>query len=227
MGDPSTLAPASTTPTRERNPKMLNSKTVSAIKGNNIRGVALMKLGAYTGPAIDFTTDLKALGYVEFAIVSSEDGVGFAKSADVNKIKGWGDYTVDENWSNNEATITINIISFKDLQSLKFLFGAANVTKVDGVIRVKVKTVGATERISLVIQGIDKNGEAAILFAREASLDPNFEFTWNDADPVSIPAVVNLYAQTDNELAELIFESDDTPPVGGRVAASSKANDLI
>lgn len=207
---------------------MLNSNTVGAIKGNLIRGVALMKQGAYTGPAIDLDTDLKAAGYTEFAIVSSEDGVVFAKSADSNEIKGWGDYTVDEIWSNNAAQITVNIISFKDVNSLKALFGAANVTKVNGIIRVKVKNVSASDRISLVIQGIDKNGKAAILFAREASIDPNFEFTWNDADPVAIPAVFKLYANTASELAELILEDEPAaPPAGGRIASGFDGKDTI
>lgn len=189
---------------------MVSNSSVTAIKGNQITGVAYLKAGGFSG-AIDIDSDFDELGFTEFAIVSSEDGIAFSRSADSNEIKAWGDITIDEFWSNNSATITVNIISFKDVNSLKALFGSANVVKrADGVIEVSIKAISASEHVAIAILGVDKNGKDAILYARDAAIDPNFEFTWNDADPVAIPAVFKLFTdKATQELGKMLL--DDAP----------------
>lgn len=202
---------------------MVNSSTVTAIKGQTITGQAYLKLGV-DREAVEVETDWEARGYEEFAIVSSEDGIGFGKTADSSLVKGWGDVTHDEIWSNNSASVTVNIISFTDVNSLRALFGSANVTKdASGVTTVKIKATNSSEHVSIAILGLDKNGKTVLLHAGDATIDPNFEFTWNDQDPVAIPAVFNLWKDplTDEFGTMLIDGEPDAPLPISRTASSS------
>lgn len=187
---------------------MVSASDVTAIKGNAIAG----SLRAFNGvdpnaDEIDIDTDWDTAGYPEFALASSAEGISVAKSADSNVIVAWGDQEIDELFSNNSVNVTINIFSFKSLATLKVLFGKNNVTQTGNVIKVRGRGVSAAEKNSIAIVGVDKNGLAAVLYLEIAAVDPNFEFTWNDTDPVAIPAVFKLYKNAAGDFFQLFLET--------------------
>lgn len=188
---------------------MVNSNSVTAIKGNSITGSIFQCDGIYK-ERVDLETDFNTTPWTEMGLASSSDGITVDRSADSNVIVAWGDQEIDELFSNNAATVTINLFSFKDLGTLKALFGKNNVTREGSVIRVSGKGVSTAEKNSIAIVGVDKRGNAAILFCQIAALDPNYSFTWNDTDPVSIPAVFKLYKNERDEFLEMILEEDET-----------------
>ena len=188
----------------------INPNSVSAIKGDAIRGSLHIYDGIYTG-TVEIDTDFEAAGFKELGLASSEEGVSVSISADNSAITAWGDRKLADIYSNSAATVTINLFSFGSSETLRALFGKKNVTVSDGLITVSMKGADAPEQNSLAILGVDRNGQAAVLFARIAAVDPNFEFTWNDADPVSIPAVFNLYKDDENSFGTLLLETEEEP----------------
>lgn len=195
---------------------MVSNSTVTAIKGNTVTGSLFVFEGEYDG-TVDLDTDFATV-FKELGLASSSDGVGVARAADSNTVVAWGDNEVDETYSNHTATITINLFSFKSLQTLKTLFGSANVTKTGTTIKVSAKAVNSAEKNSLAIVGVDKNGLAAVLFAKSAAVNPNQEFTWNDTDVVTIPAEFKLYKdKATQEFFQLLLE--DAPAPASRTAS--------
>lgn len=192
---------------------MVSSNSVTAIKGNAVGGSLYIAEGGYEG-AVSLTTDWDTIAK-ELGLASSAEGVALAQSADSNVIVAWGDKEIDELWSNSSVSVTINLFSFKDVNTLKALFGSANVTKTGSTIKVSGRGASSSEKNSIIVVGVDKRGLAAVLFCRIAAIDPNFEFTWNDTDPVAVPAVFKLYKDDAGEFFQMLLEDDATIPGGG------------
>lgn len=186
---------------------MISPNTVTAIKGNTISGSIFATLTPFEG-VVDLDTDFTESPWREMGLAQSSEGVSVAKSADSNVVVAWGDNEIDEVYSNTSASVTTNLFSFKSINTLKALFGESNVVKTGSTIRVSCKSTQASDRISIAIVGVDKRGKAAILYCPIASIDPNFEFTWNDTDPVAVPAVFKLKKKGDI-FYELILEDDE------------------
>lgn len=207
---------------------MVSNNSVTAVKGRVIDGSLLIKRGGHTGP-VTADTDWKAQGFEVFGLASSEEGIGFSRSADSTPVVAWGENQVDEIWSGNAMSTTVNLFSFKNFETLKTLFGAANVTKKGTSIHVSGRDISAAEKSSIVIIGVDKQGQEVIFYAEQAAIDPNFEWTWNDQDPVAIPAVFNLYkSQTTGLRFEMFLEDDeDEVDPAGRVAKFSDESEIV
>ena len=196
---------------------MVSTNSVSAVKGK-LAGYALIKRGGHTG-TVSADTDWEEEGFLPFALINNENGVGFSRSADSTKITGWGEQDIDEIWSNNAVTTTLNIFSFLDFETLKTLFGADNVTRVGTVTTVSGKGISSAEKNSIVLIGQDKKGNEVIFYAALAAVDPNFEWTWNDTDPVEIAAVFNLYKDPNTaEYFKMFIEGIEETVIPGNTA---------
>lgn len=184
---------------------MANSSSVTAIKGNTISGSLAICDGINNVP-VTLLTDFQQSPWKELGLAQSSEGITVDRSADSNVIVAWGDQEIDEIFSNNVVNVTINLFSFKDLTTLQTLFGKKNVKREGNVITVSGKGMSSAEKNSIAIIGVDKLGLAAILYCEIAAVDPNFSFTWNDTDPVAIPAVFKLYKNAEGEFFQMLLE---------------------
>ena len=109
--------------------------------------------GIYFAPAgttlpTDATTALatafKNLGYV------SEDGVTNSLSKDVTEIKEWGGDTVDTVLTAQADTFQFTLIESLNTDTLKAIYGDANVTESSGAITVTVKAAEAPSGVWVI-----------------------------------------------------------------------------
>lgn len=109
---------------------------------------------AGTTPPTDATTSLgsvfKALGYV------SEDGVTNSLTKDTSDIKEWGGDTVDTLLKGQKDEFKFKFIESLNVDTLKCIFGTANVTESSGTITVAVKATDAPSGV-YVLDMICKN----------------------------------------------------------------------
>ena len=108
-----------------------------------------------TTPPTDATTSLAAafknLGYI------SEDGVTNSLSKETNDIKEWGGDTVDTVLTGQTDTWKFKFIEALNTDTLKCIYGTANVTESSGAISVTVKATEAPSGV-YVIDMINKGG---------------------------------------------------------------------
>ena len=110
---------------------------------------------AGTTPPTDATTSLasafKNLGYI------SEDGVTNSLSKETSEIKEWGGDTVDVVLTAQNDTFKFKFIESLNVDTLKCIYGTANVTESSGAISVTVKATDAPSGV-YVIDMIQKGG---------------------------------------------------------------------
>lgn len=141
----------------------------------------------------DATTSLAAayknMGYI------SEDGYTFNMSTDTAEIKEWNGRTVLTEQSSYTETHTVNFIE-TNVDTLKTIFGASNVTESSGVITVH-STGAALGECVLVIELAMTGGRVKRVVVPKAKIaDRSGEITYSATEAIKYPAVFS--ASPDN-----------------------------
>ena len=114
---------------------MSNAANVTTGKRRTDGGIYFAPAGTTlpTNATTTLATAFKNLGYV------SEDGVTNSLSKDVTEIKEWGGDTVDTVLTAQTDTFQFTLIESLNTDTLKAVYGDANVTESSGAITVTVK----------------------------------------------------------------------------------------
>ena len=114
---------------------MSNAANVTTGKRRTDGGIYFAPAGTTlpTNATTTLATSFKNLGYV------SEDGVTNSLSKDVTEIKEWGGDTVDTVLTAQTDTFQFTLIESLNTDTLKAVYGDANVTESSGAITVTVK----------------------------------------------------------------------------------------
>ena len=114
---------------------MSNAANVTTGKRRTDGGIYFAPAGTTlpTNATTTLATAFKNLGYV------SEDGVTNSLSKDVTEIKEWGGDTVDTVLTAQTDTFQFTLIESLNTDTLKAIYGDANVTESSGAITVTVK----------------------------------------------------------------------------------------
>lgn len=120
----------------------------------------------------------KPLGYV------SEDGVANDNSPESERVKAWGGYTVLNMQPDRPDTFGFTLLESLNVDLLKVIYGAANVTENDGAIAVKATADNMTAG-SWVIESILQNGKNERIVIPNASISELGTITRVDNAPIS------------------------------------------
>lgn len=135
--------------------------------------------------------DFVNLGYV------SEDGLTASTTEEGDDIKAWGPELVMRAQTGYGRTFSFNLLETSRESALKFRYGAENVTmNLDGSIKVN-DTGEPAPRGIFVVDTLQNNGDGARIHRQVAGdaqfTDRSGDQTYNNSDPVSIPAVLTAY----------------------------------
>ena len=138
-----------------------------------------------TDTAAELDEAFKNLGYV------SDAGVVNSTNLEVNKVKAWGGDTVLITQTSKEDTYKYTLIEVKNLDVLKFIYGAENVT---GTLATGI-TIKANSKqlpdVSIVIDMILSGNTAKRVVIPSASISEVGDITYTDADPVGYETTVD------------------------------------
>lgn len=136
----------------------------------------------------DATTALnaafKSLGYC------SEDGLTNANSPERTEIKAWGGDVVNTPQTGKSDNFDFELIQAKDIEVLKFVYGAGNVTGTlaDG-IHVKANSRPG-KAVALVIDMILRDDALKRIVIPHAEITSMEDIVYNDTDPVGYGVTV-------------------------------------
>ena len=169
----------------------MDSSNVSFGKGKATGAVFLAPKG--TTVPTDATTAL-AGAYVNMGYIS-EDGYAYEMSTDTEEIKDWNGRTVLTEQSSYTETYTVNFLETK-ADTLKAIFGAANVTEAGGVITVK-STGAALEEHVLVIEVALTGGRVNRIVVPHAKIaDRSGTITFSATEALKYPAIFSASPDT-------------------------------
>lgn len=125
---------------------MSNAANVTTGKRRTDGGIYFAPAGTTlpTNATATLATAFKNLGYV------SEDGVTNSLSKDVTEIKEWGGDTVDTVLTAQTDTFQFTLIESLNTDTLKAVYGDANVTESSGAITVTVKAAEAPSGVWVI-----------------------------------------------------------------------------
>jgi len=125
---------------------MSNAANVTTGKRRTDGGIYFAPAGTTlpTNATTTLATSFKNLGYV------SEDGVTNSLSKDVTEIKEWGGDTVDTVLTAQTDTFQFTLIESLNTDTLKAVYGDANVTESSGAITVTVKAAEAPSGVWVI-----------------------------------------------------------------------------
>lgn len=125
---------------------MSNAANVTTGKRRTDGGIYFAPAGTTppTNATSTLATAFKNLGYV------SEDGVTNSLSKDVTEIKEWGGDTVDTVLTAQTDTFQFTLIESLNTDTLKAVYGDANVTESSGAITVTVKAAEAPSGVWVI-----------------------------------------------------------------------------
>ena len=125
---------------------MSNAANVTTGKRRTDGGIYFAPAGTTlpTNATTTLATAFKNLGYV------SEDGVTNSLSKDVTEIKEWGGDTIDTVLTAQTDTFQFTLIESLNTDTLKAVYGDANVTESSGAITVTVKAAEAPSGVWVI-----------------------------------------------------------------------------
>ena len=125
---------------------MSNAANVTTGKRRTDGGIYFAPAGTTlpTNATTTLATAFKNLGYV------SEDGVTNSLSKDVTEIKEWGGDTVDTVLTAQTDTFQFTLIESLNTDTLKAVYGDANVSESSGAITVTVKAAEAPSGVWVI-----------------------------------------------------------------------------
>lgn len=162
---------------------MATASNVSFGKPKAVGGVYIAPKG--TTIPTDGTTALSAafknMGYI------SEDGYVQSIETDTEEIKAWGGDVVLTAQSSYKETHTVNFIE-TSVDTLKAIYGAANVTETSGKITVNSKSTPLDECV-VVIELVMTGGRVKRVVIPHATIaDRSGDITYADSSAITYPA---------------------------------------
>lgn len=133
----------------------------------------------------------KCLGYC------SDAGVVNSTNIQSNKVKAWGGDTVLVIYQSKEDTYKYTLIEVKNLDVLKFVYGAENV---DGSLESGITVVanaGQPDEVSLVIDMIMSDNTAKRVVIPTASISAVGDITYSDTGAIGYETTVDCIPDTD------------------------------
>lgn len=130
------------------------------------------------------TSIFKALGYC------SEDGLTNATSIESTEIKAWGGATVLTIQTSKDDNFTFTLIEVLNLDVLKFVYGASNVTgDLESGITVKVNDADV-EEVALVIDMILRDNTARRIVIPDCKISEMGDIVYSDGEAVGYETTV-------------------------------------
>lgn len=161
----------------------LNAQNVSFGKPKAVGGVWIAPKGT-TAP-IDGTTALTA-AYVNMGYIS-EDGYVQSIETDTEEIKAWGGDIVLTSQSSYKETHTVNFIE-TNVDTLKAIYGAANVTENAGKITVNSKSTPLDECVVVIELALTGGRVKRVVIPHATIADRSGDITYSDSEAVVYPA---------------------------------------
>ena len=123
----------------------------------------------------------KGMGYI------SEDGYVQSIETDTTDVKAWGGDTVLTAQSSYSETHTVNFIETNE-DTLKAIYGAANVTKAGNVITVHSTGKELSECVLVIEIALTGGRVRRIIVPRAKLVDRSGDITFADSDAIAYPA---------------------------------------
>jgi hypothetical protein len=133
----------------------------------------------------DATTTL-ATAYVDMGYIS-EDGYTQSTETDTQQIRDWNGRVVLEGQSSYAETHTVNFIE-TNVETLKVIYGASNVTQADNVITVNSTGAELEEHVVVIELALTNGRVQRIVIPRAKIVDRSGERTYNATSAISYPA---------------------------------------
>lgn len=127
----------------------------------------------------------KNLGYV------SEDGFKIGTALTSTKIKEWGGDTVYEEADQKDETAGVKYIEALNVEMLKTIYGASNVTESSGAIHIASKAGGATP-MSYVVDIAQRGGRLRRIVLPNAAITSLGDIVFNGKDAVGYDVTLAL-----------------------------------
>lgn len=164
------------------------SDTSNVTYGKPAVGGAVYSAPADTALPTDATTELaaafKSLGYI------SEDGLINENSPESENIKAWGGDTVLTVQTSKEDSFSYSLIEVLNIDVLKEIYGAANVTgTLETGISITANSAEPEEHV-IVIDMILKKGYLKRIVIPKAKVSEVGEITYSDGDAVGFETTV-------------------------------------
>lgn len=169
----------------------MDSSNVSFGKPKAVGGVWIAPAGT-TAP----TDGTSALGgsFVNMGYIS-EDGYVQSTSTDTEEVKAWGGDVVLTAQSSYSETHTVNFIE-TNINTLKAIYGAANVTQNGNMITVKSTGKELPECVVVIEITLTGGRIKRIVIPRAKIADRSGDITYSDTDAISYPAVFSAAPDT-------------------------------
>ena len=142
-----------------------------------------------TSEALDAA--FKCLGYV------SDAGVVNSTAIESNKIKAWGGDTVLVIFSSKEDAYKFTLIEVKNIDVLKFVYGADNVSGDLATGIIVTANNSQPDDVSLVIDTIMSDNTAKRTVIPTASISEVGDITYSDEDVIGYETTVDCIPDTD------------------------------
>lgn len=136
------------------------------------------------------SSDFVCLGYV------SEDGLENSNDMDTSTIKAWGGAIVYRSLTEMVDEFKFALIESENVHTLEAVYGADNVTEVDGAITINVKAENPEEKVwvfELALRG-DKVKRIVVASGAVTAREP---ITYNDEDAIAYGLTVSAYPDAD------------------------------
>lgn len=162
----------------------MNADNVSFGKSKATGAVYLAPAG--TTVPTDGTTALSAafvnMGYI------SEDGYTYNVETDTEEIKEWNGRVVLEEQSSFKETHTVNFLE-TNINTLKAIFGDANVTQAGNIITVKSTGAALEEHVLVIELALTGNRIRRVVVPHAKIADRSGETVYNATEAITYPAV--------------------------------------
>lgn len=161
----------------------MDAQNVSFGKPKAVGGVWIAPKG--TTVPTDGTTAL-ASAYVNMGYIS-EDGYVQSIETDTEEVKAWGGDTVLTAQSSYKETHTVNFIE-TNVNTLKAIYGTANVTENDGKITVNAKSTPLDECVVVIELALTGGRIKRVVIPHAKIADRSGDITYSDTEAVTYPA---------------------------------------
>lgn len=160
---------------------------VTAGKPNPAGAISIAPVGTPlpTSTEAELDAAFKSLGYV------SEDGLVNTTNLEVEKIKAWGGDTVLVIQSSKEDTFKYTLIEVKNVEVLKHIYGAANVSgTLETGLTIKVNNTDVDE-VSIVVDMIMRDNTAKRIVIPSCKVSAVGDINYKDNEAVGYETTVD------------------------------------
>lgn len=174
---------------------MANTATNVSVGKPNVTGAVFVapRTAANLDNLPDDATTALGSAYVCLGYVS-EDGLSNNNEMDISEIKAWGGNIVYRSQNGMDDTFTLALIESKNVDTLKAVYGAENVSQDSqtGLITVNVVAKDPEENIWVFDLALRDNTAKRIVIA-DGAVTAREEITYNDSDAIAYGITVSAY----------------------------------